>query len=356
VKLTGAQIKRLCDEINERFQIDELRRVVRFRLDVALDDVASAGPAFDRIFELVDWAMRQERLSALFDGLVDENPAIGPVLEELRRAAAATAPMTTGGDGQHADDPAARLLIYGEPFVNRRVLAELLEQLWSPQEYNVLLVHGDRHSGRSHSWWLIKRMAADRKVSALYLDLAANPAAWTVDEVINRVVPWARLPRELLSDSLSQATRKSTSFLAALARHSEDTGGGSPRRCLVVDGIDRVGVAEAVLELMDELIGEVLSLNIASFSVVMLGYNRVLTHPFATRALTEPLTQIGRGEVEAYLGEVAGAWGKRLDAEGVGNILDTIFRGLGPRLDLAGMKELNRRVRRFGIDVLRNVA
>ena len=180
MKLTGAQIKRLCDEINDRFQIDELRRVVRFRLDVALDDVASGGPAFERIFELVDWTMRQQRLSDLFDGLADENPAIGPVLEELRRAAAATAPMTTGGDGQHADDPAAWLLIYGEPFVNRRVLAEHLEQLWSPQEYNVLLVQGDRHSGRSHSWWLIKRMAADRKVSALYLDLAANPAAWTV--------------------------------------------------------------------------------------------------------------------------------------------------------------------------------
>jgi Effector-associated domain 1 len=355
MKLTGGQIKRLCDEIDHRFQIDELRRVVRFRLDVALEDVASSGTAFDRIFELVDWAMRQERLSDLFDGLIGENPAIAPVLEELRRAAAASAPMTTTGDGPHADDPCARLLIYGEPFVNRRVLAELLEQLWGPQEYNVLLVQGDRHSGRSHSWWLIKRMASDRKVSALYLDLAANPAAWTVDDVIDRVVPWARLPRELLSDALSQATRKSTSFLAALARHSEDVGGGSPRRCLVVDGADRVGVAEAVFELLDELIGEVLSLNIANFSVVMLGYNRVLTHPFATRALSEPVRQIGRSEVEAFLGEVAGAWGKRLDAEGVGNILDTIFKGLGSPLDLAGMKELNRRLRRYGIDVLRSV-
>jgi hypothetical protein len=114
-------------------------------------------------------------------------------------------------------------------------------------------------------------------------------------------------------------------------------------------------VSESVLELMDELIGEVLSLNIASLSVVMLGYNRVLTHPFATRALTEPVRQIGRGEVEAFLGELAAAWGKRLDAEGVGNILDAIFRGLGLQLDLAGMKELNRRVRRFGIDVLRSV-
>jgi hypothetical protein len=286
---------------------------------------------------------------------MDENQAIGPVLEELRRAATAAAPMTTGGDGPPGDDPTARLLVYGEPFVNRRVLGQLLEQLWSPQEYNVLLVQGERHSGRSHSWWLIKRMAADRKVSALYLDLAANPAAWTVDDVIERVVPWARLPREVLSDTLSQATRKSTSFLAALARHSEEAGDGRPRRCLVVDGTDRVGVSESVLELMDELIGEVLSLNIASLSVVMLGYNRVLTHPFATRALTEPVRQIGRGEVEAFLGELAAAWGKRLDAEGVGNILDAIFRGLGPQLDLAGMKELNRRVRRFGIDVLRSV-
>ena len=217
---SGAQIKRLCEEIDERFEVEELRRVVRFRLDVALDYVAGPGPAFDRIFELVDWAMRKDRLADLFEGLADENAAIRPVLEELRRAAAAASPVTTGGDGPSAaDDPAARLLIYGEPFVDRRVLAELLEQLWSPQEYNVLLVQGDRHSGRSHSWWLIKRMAADRKVSALYLDLAANPAAWTVDDVIDRVVPWARLPRELLSDSLSQATRQTTSFLAAPARH-----------------------------------------------------------------------------------------------------------------------------------------
>ena len=133
MKLTGGQIKRLCDEIDHRFQLDELRRVVRFRLDVALEDVASSGTAFDRIFELVDWAMRHERLSDLFDGLIGENPAIAPVLEELRRAAAASAPMTTAGDGPHADDPCARLLIYGEPFVNRRVLAELLEQLGAPR-------------------------------------------------------------------------------------------------------------------------------------------------------------------------------------------------------------------------------
>ena len=44
MKLTGGQIKRLCDEIDHRFQIDELRRVVRFRLDVALEDVASSSP------------------------------------------------------------------------------------------------------------------------------------------------------------------------------------------------------------------------------------------------------------------------------------------------------------------------
>jgi Trypsin-like peptidase domain/Effector-associated domain 1 len=73
--LDGAQRKRLCEALGVAFSLKELKRMVRFRLNLDLEDVSEAGTKADVIYELVEYASRRDLVRPLVEGARAENPA-----------------------------------------------------------------------------------------------------------------------------------------------------------------------------------------------------------------------------------------------------------------------------------------
>jgi hypothetical protein len=72
--LDGAQRQRLCEALGVAFSLKELKRMVRFRLGLDLEDISEAGARADVIFELVEYATRRDLVRPLVEGARAENP------------------------------------------------------------------------------------------------------------------------------------------------------------------------------------------------------------------------------------------------------------------------------------------
>jgi hypothetical protein len=72
--LDGAQRQRLCEALGVAFSLKELKRMVRFRLSLDLEDVSEAGTKADVVFELVEYANRRDLVRPLVEGARAENP------------------------------------------------------------------------------------------------------------------------------------------------------------------------------------------------------------------------------------------------------------------------------------------
>jgi hypothetical protein len=71
--LTLSQRRQLQAALLAAFSLDELRRLVRFVLDVDLEAI-SAGDLEQRVFEVVDYAEQRGRVADLVAGAVRQNP------------------------------------------------------------------------------------------------------------------------------------------------------------------------------------------------------------------------------------------------------------------------------------------
>lgn len=73
--LDGAQRQRLCEALGVAFSLKELKRMVRFKLNLDLENVSEAGTKADVIYELVEYAGRRDLFRPLIEGARAENPA-----------------------------------------------------------------------------------------------------------------------------------------------------------------------------------------------------------------------------------------------------------------------------------------
>jgi len=88
IPLTGGRFEGLVKALLSAFPtVQSLARLVRFKLDHNLDEVA-AGNLSDQTFALVQWAESTGRVRALIEGARAENPA-NPVLADFARSVGA---------------------------------------------------------------------------------------------------------------------------------------------------------------------------------------------------------------------------------------------------------------------------
>lgn len=95
--LAGPLHRKLQDAILERFDANELSRLVRGRLNVVLARVVNPGNFDSQVFDLVEWCGRQGRTADLLDALAAERPedaALRAVLDEVRGGPPPAAPAT----------------------------------------------------------------------------------------------------------------------------------------------------------------------------------------------------------------------------------------------------------------------
>lgn len=122
---------------------------------------------------------------------------------------------------------------------------------------------------------------------------------------------------------------------------------------MVFDGLDRIGVSPAIIELVEDLIADVLCENLRNFSLVILGYGEGPHCNFASKILREQLRFIEPVDVDVYLRQVAQSVGSPVSPSELRARIDGIFGGLEPPLDQDKMLELKSRVKSHTIEVLR---
>jgi len=71
--LSGSQYRQLSSALLSAFDVDGLRALARFELDIDLDAI-SAGDLEARVFLLIDHAQRSDRLTNLLMGAIRQNP------------------------------------------------------------------------------------------------------------------------------------------------------------------------------------------------------------------------------------------------------------------------------------------
>jgi hypothetical protein len=73
--LDGTQRQQLCEALGVAFSLKELKRMVRFKLNLDLENISEGGPKPDVIYELVEYAHRRDLVRPLIEGARAENPA-----------------------------------------------------------------------------------------------------------------------------------------------------------------------------------------------------------------------------------------------------------------------------------------
>lgn len=109
--LSASQLNRLHQALVAAFSRDELRQLVALRLEADFSHLTGEKGYADQVFELVQWARRQDRIGELLKCAHEERPrneALAALYREARRHAAPTIEWITvpAGDFVMGSDPA----------------------------------------------------------------------------------------------------------------------------------------------------------------------------------------------------------------------------------------------------------
>jgi hypothetical protein len=355
MKLNGEQMEAVVSLVDQHFGYPELRRIVRFKIDQDLDDIAGQNMTkIGVIFQIVDWSMRRQCLERLLEGFAKENGAIKPALDKIVEEAMRAETVAPNGAARTPADPLARYFFRDQPLIDREELENQLGRLWGAGGCGVLIVRGDRYTGRSHSWWRVREVADRENIAAHYIDLSSNPGEWTTEQFVDRVASFLDLPE--VFDNVAQGSYQGKMLVRQLNKYFGTPNVTGKRWCLVLDGLDRLGIATSIVETVDRIVEDVLALNLRDLSVVILGYGDNPNVGFAYNILEERLRPIESSDVERYLHQVAGAVGRTVQPLWVSKVAQEVFNGLAPPLDHSKMSELKSRVKRHAIEVLRRTS
>jgi hypothetical protein len=332
--------------INDSLSREEMARVVRYALDVSYDEMV--GGATDKVqatFKIIEYAERKQTLRKLIEEVIDQNSANENQLRQLLGKLEDSQGLSSRNGAISPPDPLARYFPKGQPFLDRTGLIAGLQNLWEGNQSGVLVVRGERYSGRSHSWWRILDAAGTAGIIIERLDLSCNPGACTVAEIVDRIARFLQVDREFLKDPLAQGSAQASALIAAMIDQFRRGVAPYERACIVFDGLDRPGVEGSIIELMEQMIGTVLQGSLAGLSLIILGYGPHSEQPFAHLIQTEDINPIGRQHVQAWLCDALTAAGKAIVQPEITAAIDAILDGFSAPYDRKKMSALRERAK-----------
>lgn len=356
MRLDGALTETLVRLVSEGLEIEVIRRLVRFRLDADPDNVIPAGAKKEQaVFEVVEYAVRKQRVKRLLEGFIRENTALEAELRSIIAAAERADVATPEAEVSPTADPLAPYFPQAQPFVDRADFTRQLTELWSPGPSRVLVVRGERFTGRSHSWWRIHDFAITAKVTASRIDVSSNPGSWTISTMIDQIAGYLGLDRTLLKDSLAQGSTQSGALVTALTVRFPVARPVAERHCLVFDGLDRTGVDKLIIELVEAIIGRVLDRTLPGLSVILLGYGEHGEQPFGYLILNEKICWLTPALVEEWLKQVVQAAGRAAKDADIESTRQKILENLVPPFNRAKMDELRSRAKKETVELVRRL-
>jgi len=151
--LTSADLNRLGDALSAVFSLSELDILVADALKTRLFEVVSKGPLRSVVWELISWAEREGKTTKLVETALRRSP------ENIALRSIDRFKSTIPYSFPRARPTEALLLDGGAPFIGRTTLRKFLSQIDEPVQSRVLVVSGDRGSGKSYSTRLIRFVA-----------------------------------------------------------------------------------------------------------------------------------------------------------------------------------------------------
>jgi hypothetical protein len=355
VTLSGEQIEELVTLVSEKLLIAELRRLVKFRLGVGDEKVIPPNATNEEaVFAMYVYAERFQLIKGLVEGFIKRNVTLEAPLRAII-AAAERADVASAAAVAGAPDPLAPYFPQEQPFVDRADLTRHLADLWSPGPSRVLVVRGDRFTGRSHSWLRIHDSAKTAKVTASRIDVSSNPGTWTVITMIGQIASYLGLDRTLLKDSLAQGSTQSGALLTALTVRFPVAKPTADQHCLVFDGLDRTGVDKLIIELVEAIIGKVLDRTLPGLSLILLGYGEHGEQPFGYLILKESICWLTPKLVEEWLKQVVQAAGKAAQDADIESTRQRILDNLVPPFNRETMEELRSRAKKETVELVRRL-
>ena len=355
MSLSGEQTKILVTVVSGGLDIGTIRRLVRYALDVDPEEVVRSNlNKKDAVFDVVEYAVKKRRIKRFVESCIQENGTLEEQLREIL-AAAERAEVGVAQPAAAIPDPLAPYFPQTQPFVDRAELTRHLNDIWVNAKEGVVVVRGDRSTGRSHSWWRIRDLATSAGVTSYRIDVSAAPGSWTVNTMIDRIAGYLNLDRTLLKDSFAQGSTQAGALGTALVARFPLGGAVADRHCLVFDGLDRTGVDSLIIELVEAVIGEVLGGNLPGLSVVVLGYGQHGEQPFEYLIRQENLGWLSQNDIEEWLKAVAKAVGKAVQDAEIAATRQKILDGLAPPFTGVTMGELRSRVKKETVELLRRL-
>lgn len=301
---------------------------------IAPADVNWAQPSIEQWRDVVSLALRTGKFRDLHDviaGRLVGVPEVGSRLDELSRLVLSE--PYGGSSWYHSVDPPwlARLVgPYAQRAVfDRRDLRSFCESMIHGMP--VVFIVGEPRSGKSHSWHLIRHVAAEKRYEAILVDVADA----------------ARYSRHYTAISL---IRDIADQLGVALDIPNDTEGNSPPRCLLnklfgrlpedgkrrwlfIDGVDRPNVTESAQVLVGKLAEAVERTERQGIQLAVTGYAEPLTQNLPGAGF-ERIKPIGRPEIELFFRDTAAHLQVEVSDEIVGALMDRLYDGLGEQPDL----------------------
>ena len=195
MSLTGPQRQQFQSALLAAFDEDGLRHLVTFELDEDLDAQVGKGPLTQRVFDLVAWADKNGKVSALIAGSLRQNPT-SPDLQALAEAAETW--RLASPTEPEAKSPYQGLAFFdvgdADHFFGReRLTTELVDTL---KDHHFLAVVGASGSGKSS----VVRAGV---VAALKTGAIAGSDTWSITIVTPTARPLLTLAAALTHDSES---------------------------------------------------------------------------------------------------------------------------------------------------------
>ena len=318
IQLTGQELQLVYGAVMASYTYNDLARDLHFNLDKNLEEIVPPGNLKDVAYNLLRTANREGWLRDVLVMFVNgQYPGVKEMADRTLRthdsspdtpAASGSGDAASGNVATESDiatsisdissmaDPYLSQMIGGQrPFIDRSVLRGYFRDLLSDSTSRILVVTGDRPSGKSYTWLFINQPEVLAGYTPVLINLSQVNEPHSPVEVMSRIAEQLTLGEpaiDLHAQHSAQARRLGDWLVGQLQQNNPDG-----RWLLVFDSLDHIGQREETLQLIEFLAGAAIRKRLPGLRVILLGYaNRLLIDPLES-VLTEQIRDIGEPEL-----------------------------------------------------------
>jgi hypothetical protein len=176
--LTTEELDILIDALGDTFgDLASFEELAKLGLGQAADEFAPQAGISLRLLKLIEWADTNDQILVLFAYLKGQE-----AYQNVAKLRVAVDSLTRnlqsrqGIDLISPGDPFEAMFVYkdGRPFIDRGDFRDYLRELYSEVGNRILVVRGDRKTGKSHSRYLIDLLKIKLKLRCAVLDLSPD--------------------------------------------------------------------------------------------------------------------------------------------------------------------------------------